>query len=103
MTSQGLYEGVVAELIRRRSDPPAGKIIGREPHFWCCFHPDGNGHAPHSPSLRINPAKEAWYCDPCGTGGSLRDLAERLGVNGYRPDDDGILATYDYHDASGRP
>ena len=43
---------------------------GREIHFVCKFHND------HDPSLRVNPQKGLWYCDPCGLGGDAVRLAQ---------------------------
>jgi len=38
---------------------------------WACICPF---HKDSSPSLRINPEKQVWTCDPCGLGGSIIDL-----------------------------
>ena len=97
----GLYEAIVIELRRRKSDPPAGRTIGGEVYEWCPFHPDGCGKPPHSPSLRLNHDKEVWYCDPCNEGGTLTGLAERLGLRVNAGHKDRIVAVYDYLDAMG--
>ncbi|TMB70444.1 MAG: hypothetical protein E6J43_01955 [Chloroflexi bacterium] len=91
---------IVQELRHRKGDPPAGRVVGPDIHEWCPFHADGNGSAPHAPSLRINREKEVWFCDPCDEGGTLSDLAQRLSMatNGQKPPG----RTYDYHDAEGR-
>ncbi len=101
MTESRVISAIVAELRRRKADPPAGKVIDREQYEWCPFHPDGQGKPPHRPSLRLNREKELWYCDPCGEGGTFTELARRLGVevDGHR--DDNIVAVYDYRDAKG--
>jgi hypothetical protein len=39
--------------------------VGREYHGLAPCHDD------RRPSLRINPEKQAWYCDPCGRGGDV--------------------------------
>jgi len=39
--------------------------VGREYHGLCPLHDDRH------PSLRVNQEKQAWYCDPCGTGGDV--------------------------------
>jgi hypothetical protein len=52
---------------------------GGETRFLCPAHDD------HNPSARWNSEKRVWCCDACGTGGGLRDLAERLGVSPPTP------------------
>ncbi len=42
---------------------------GRETFFCCCLHKD------HRPSLRVNPEKGFWFCDPCLVGGDVVELA----------------------------
>jgi hypothetical protein len=37
--------------------------IGREERGLCPLHDDRH------PSLRVNPDKQVWFCDPCGIGG----------------------------------
>lgn len=100
--TEDLFQSIVRELLRRKADPPAGKAVSGETQAWCPFHADGEGKAPHSPSLRLNREKRVWFCDPCDDGGKLTELAERLGLEtrGYR--EDGIVATYDYRDADGQ-
>lgn len=44
---------------------------GREVAVRCPFHHD------HDPSLRINPTKNTWFCDPCGSGGDAIELLTR--------------------------
>jgi hypothetical protein len=51
-----------------------GHQEGAEVRFLAPCHDD------HHPSARWNPEKQAWYCDRCGIGGGLRDLAECLSV-----------------------
>ena len=96
-----LFDAIVDELRRRKPDRPAGKAVNREIYEWCPFHPDGAGRPPHSPSLRLNNDKEVWYCDPCNEGGTLTDLAERLGLRVNAGHEDRIVAVYDYLDATG--
>lgn len=75
---------------------------GAEVRFLCPAHDD------HHPSARWHPEKHTWYCDACGAGGGVVDLAKLLGLyedrsnshTGFRPDDE-IVATYDYRDADG--
>lgn len=74
-----------------------GKKEGGEIRFLCPCHDD------HRPSARWNPEKRTWVCDARNVGGGMKDLAERLGVNGYaatRPERR-ILATYTYRDELG--
>ena len=33
-------------------------------------------HSDRHPSLRVNPDKQLWYCDPCGTGGDVIRFVE---------------------------
>jgi len=40
-------------------------------------HSNGDAH----PSCRLNPQKNTWYCDPCGQGGGVKELAAELGVD----------------------
>jgi hypothetical protein len=56
-----------AVLAERLSGP--GGRRGREVFFRCPLHDDT------SPSLRVDPAKGVWYCDPCGRGGDVVELA----------------------------
>jgi DNA primase len=44
--------------------------IGREEMGSCPLHDDQH------PSLRVNPDKQVWYCDPCGTGGDVIRFVE---------------------------
>jgi len=62
----------------------AHRLVGRrtpegEEIAWCLFHPDGNGHPPHSPDLCIS--EKGYYCFACKAKGSLRQLAEHLGLD----------------------
>jgi len=59
----------VVELAERLSGP--GTRRGKEVSFRCPLHEDSN------PSLRVNPDKDVWYCDPCGVGGGVVELARR--------------------------
>jgi len=65
---------------------------------WCPFHSDGQGKAPHQANLYVS--ERGYYCHACGAKGSLKQLAERLGVSdgkgNHRPE-----ATYDYRDEQG--
>lgn len=45
---------------------------GTELFCHCPLHED------KTPSFRINMEKGTWYCDPCGTGGSIIDLMAKL-------------------------
>lgn len=48
--------------------------MGEETQFLCPSHDD------HNPSARWNANKQVWYCDACGEGGGVFDLANKLGV-----------------------
>ncbi len=56
---EGAAERICGKGIRR----------GREIHFVCCLHDD------HNPSLRVDPEKGVWFCDPCLVGGDSVELA----------------------------
>jgi hypothetical protein len=45
---------------------------GREFYGLCPFHDD------RRPSLRVNAAKQLWYCDPCQLGGDAFEFIMRL-------------------------
>jgi hypothetical protein len=62
----------VSELAERLSGA-AGVRAGREELFLCPLHDD------HNPSLRVDPHKGLWYCDPCALGGDVVELARRRG------------------------
>src|SRR5271155_4011864 len=44
----------------------------KEPIARCPLHEDTR------PGFRVNPDKAVWFCDPCGKGGDLFDLAQGL-------------------------
>jgi len=46
-----------------------------------CPHSDRHQNGDAHPSCRLNPAKNTWYCDPCGRGGGVLDLARELNVD----------------------
>lgn len=46
--------------------------VGREYVVRCPFHDD------ERPSLRVDPNKNLWYCDPCAIGGDGIELWQRL-------------------------
>ncbi len=52
-----------------------GWELKRKGTEWACICPF---HKDSSPSLRINPEKNVWVCDPCGEGGSVIDLHMKL-------------------------
>jgi DNA primase len=47
----------------------SGVRRGREIAFRCPLHDD------HDPSLRVDPEKGVWFCDPCLVGGDVIELA----------------------------
>lgn len=59
---------VPVEVLAERLTGP-GERRGREVYFRCPLHDDTN------PSLRVNPETGVWYCDPCGVGGDVIELA----------------------------
>ncbi len=57
----------VVDLAERLCGP--GIRRGREVYFCCPLHDD------HVPSLRVDPEKGVWWCDPCCRGGDVVELA----------------------------
>jgi DNA primase len=57
----------ILDLAERLSGP--GVRRGREIAFRCPLHDD------HDPSLRVDPEKRVWFCDPCLVGGDVIELA----------------------------
>jgi DNA primase len=58
----------VPELAEKLSGAPGVKR-GRELAYVCPLHDD------HDPSLRVDPDKGVWFCDPCLRGGDVVELA----------------------------
>jgi hypothetical protein len=100
-------ERVIPALLNELAHEVGGEIKVR-----CPWHEDTR------PSLRINPVKAVWHCDPCAKGGdifrfvkewrgctfsdALRFLAERAGLNGSSSASARReIATYDYTDETG--
>ena len=57
----------VPELAEKLSGAP-GVRRGQELAFVCPLHDD------HDPSLRVEPGKGVWFCDPCLRGGDVVEL-----------------------------
>jgi DNA primase len=57
----------ILDLAERLAGP--GVRRGREIAFRCPLHDD------HDPSLRVDPGKGVWFCDPCLVGGDVVELA----------------------------
>jgi hypothetical protein len=57
----------VPDLAEKLSGAPGVKR-GRELAYICPLHDD------HSPSLRVDPDKGVWFCDPCLVGGDAVKL-----------------------------
>ena len=63
----------VVEIAERLGLDPVQPYRGaREYVVRCPFHPDNR------PSLRLNPAKNVWFCSPCNTGGDGIKLYQRV-------------------------
>jgi hypothetical protein len=80
-----------------------GRLTGRQDAkgdeiAWCPFHGDGNGRPPHRPNLRIGP--KGYYCHRCKAGGSLQELAQRLGI-GRGSGAKELAKTWDYYAVDG--
>jgi hypothetical protein len=58
----------VLELAEKLSGA-SGVRRGREIAFVCPLHDD------HDPSLRVDPERGVWFCDPCLRGGDVVELA----------------------------
>jgi DNA primase len=58
----------VPDLAEKLSGAPGVKR-GRELAYICPLHDD------HNPSLRVDPGKGVWFCDPCLLGGDCVELA----------------------------
>src|SRR5215210_5141932 len=58
----------ILDLAERLSGS-AGVRRGREIAFRCPLHDD------HDPSLRVDPDKGVWFCDPCLRGGDVVELS----------------------------
>jgi len=58
----------VPDLAEKLSGAPGVKR-GRELAYICPLHDD------HNPSLRVDPGKGIWFCDPCLVGGDAIELA----------------------------
>jgi CHC2 zinc finger len=57
----------VPDLAEKLSGAPGVKR-GRELAYICPLHDD------HNPSLRVDPDKGVWFCDPCLVGGDVVEL-----------------------------
>src|SRR5215216_3531960 len=57
----------IPDLAEKLAGP--GVRRGREIAFRCPLHDD------HDPSLRVDPDKGVWFCDPCLRGGDVVELA----------------------------
>jgi DNA primase len=62
-------EAVAVEELAERLSGASGVRRGRELAFVCPLHDD------HDPSLRVDPEKGVWFCDPCLRGGDVVELA----------------------------
>jgi DNA primase len=60
----------IEEVARLLSGP--GVKRGREIAYLCPLHDD------HDPSLRVDPEKGVWFCDPCLVGGDAIALARAV-------------------------
>ncbi len=69
------------------------KKCGREFLGHCPLHDDRH------PSLRVNPEKGVWFCPPCGTGGDVIRLIEKVEGLGFKE----ALAYLDIKEPNQRP
>ena len=70
-TLDALEPRVIAELVRMEARFRRGE------YWFCC-----PVHSERTPSAAYKPDSKTWYCQGCGRGGGLFDLAEILGVRG---------------------
>jgi hypothetical protein len=64
---------------------PAGERPEPEEEYWPCpRHLDMKDGNPLHASLKVNPAKPAWMCGPCGAGGNPWELAAFLLGKGWK-------------------
>jgi DNA primase len=73
----------VPDLAEKLSGAPGVKR-GRELVYICPLHDD------HNPSLRVDPERGVWFCDPCLVGGDVVELY-RL-TQGYEQRDAHVAA-----------
>jgi hypothetical protein len=64
------YQEVLGEELTKK--PGQKELVAH-----CPLHNDRN------PSFRVNREKATWFCDPCGVGGDLFDLAEKVWNVGF--------------------
>ena len=88
---EGFILGVAAAAGRQP------KPAGLESLITCPWS-DAHRNADVHPSCRLNPRKNTFFCDPCGKGGGVRELAALLDVDdrvlpGRRPPRPSIEAT----------
>lgn len=94
MASEGLLNQILSRLHVVTGPDSRGEHVA-----WCVFHADGQGKAPHSANLNVS--ERGWYCHVCNRGGSLRQLAQELGIAISTQSNRRIVATYDYCDETG--
>ena len=71
-------EGFILSVAAAAGRQP--KAAGLESLIACPWS-DAHRNADAHPSCRLNPSKNTFFCDPCGKGGGVRDLAALLGVD----------------------
>jgi hypothetical protein len=76
----GFPFGLVLDIARRagRNVRPLPGTSGES--VIQCPHPGAHKTGDSHPSCRLNPDKNTFYCDPCGRGGGVVELARELGV-----------------------
>jgi Toprim domain-containing protein len=70
---------MILEVAKRAGRQLKGPLTNGEYLIQCPWpenHMNGDAH----PSCRLNPNKGVFFCDPCGQGGRIVDLANALGV-----------------------
>lgn len=65
---QRAYELVLKQELQHKTGGAKDEL-----YAWCPFHDDGN-----EPNWRVNLGKGVWRCDPCGEGGDLFNLVQRI-------------------------
>ncbi|MCP4006334.1 MAG: toprim domain-containing protein [bacterium] len=72
--------GLILEIARAGGREPKQKGTGGE-FFIRCPRAEQHRRGDANPSCRLNSEINTFYCDPCGQGGGVKDLAEALGVD----------------------
>lgn len=76
MTPDPELVAAVDHAIRGRN----ARLLANGEIAFTCPNPEAHANRDAHPSARWNREKAVWYCDACGVGGGVVDLARRLGL-----------------------